>query len=371
MRKTKWEKIAAVVQDSIDRGDLKPGDRVPSERDLVEKWKVARMTAHKAMHDLQSRGLIVRTRGQGSVVSGGQPMKTSGHIALVFKYGNSAAEGQYLEAIQQALNGDRRLLMCLTGEKPQDEARHLEQMAQDACAIILNATCDPENTALIQRIADSGKPIVCIENAPDDLCADKVVSDNRGDTVSAMRFLFDQGHRRVAHLNELRLNMPVVRERYEGYLDAMASISQEDPRPLARLFVSPPNWDYLRQTVYDAMCAMLRLPEPPTAVFCLSAAYILALLDVCSELGISVPGEMEIVGYCERPPWAIGSAAYKVTRIVQPMHEMGTAAAARILSRLAGDTGPCEVTRLNSSLLPAEPSFRTALSDILVSGALI
>ena len=54
----KYLQIAAYIRDQIARGDLKPGDEVPSERELAEMWKVARPTAARA-------GVLAGSRARG------------------------------------------------------------------------------------------------------------------------------------------------------------------------------------------------------------------------------------------------------------------------------------------------------------------
>lgn len=51
----------------------RPGDRLPSERELSARWGIARMTARHAMDTLVAEGLAVRRQGSGTYVAP-QPM---------------------------------------------------------------------------------------------------------------------------------------------------------------------------------------------------------------------------------------------------------------------------------------------------------
>lgn len=53
----------------IERGELKAGDLVPSERELCEQLKISRMTVRAAMDELVRDGLLIRKHGSGTVVS--------------------------------------------------------------------------------------------------------------------------------------------------------------------------------------------------------------------------------------------------------------------------------------------------------------
>jgi GntR family transcriptional regulator len=64
----KYLQIAGYIRDQIVRGDLRPGDEVPSERELAATWGVARPTATKALEALRVQGLVVSHQGSGTYV---------------------------------------------------------------------------------------------------------------------------------------------------------------------------------------------------------------------------------------------------------------------------------------------------------------
>lgn len=61
--------IYADLEGRILSGELKPGDRVPSEQDLTAAYACARMTVNKALSELAGRGLVVRRRRAGTFVA--------------------------------------------------------------------------------------------------------------------------------------------------------------------------------------------------------------------------------------------------------------------------------------------------------------
>lgn len=66
----KYLQIAGYIRDQIVRGDLKPGDEIPSERALALAWNVARPTATKALETLRVQGLVESRQGAGTYVKG-------------------------------------------------------------------------------------------------------------------------------------------------------------------------------------------------------------------------------------------------------------------------------------------------------------
>jgi AcrR family transcriptional regulator len=68
-----YAQIAAELRDQIDKGTLAPGDRVPSTREITQRWGVAMATATKALAALRQEGVIRPIPGVGTVVVGRQP----------------------------------------------------------------------------------------------------------------------------------------------------------------------------------------------------------------------------------------------------------------------------------------------------------
>lgn len=62
--------LAQVLRATIRAAELEPGDKIPSEHELVGQHRVSRATANRALTILADEGLIVaRRRGTGSVVT--------------------------------------------------------------------------------------------------------------------------------------------------------------------------------------------------------------------------------------------------------------------------------------------------------------
>jgi len=61
--------IAESILERIESGELSPGSRLSSERDLGRTLRVTRATARQALKVLEDRGLLYRRRGQGTYVA--------------------------------------------------------------------------------------------------------------------------------------------------------------------------------------------------------------------------------------------------------------------------------------------------------------
>lgn len=70
----RYAAIKQSIRDAVRRGCLKPGDRVPSEAELVDQFGVSRMTANRALRELQAAGILVRRAGSGSFIAEAKPI---------------------------------------------------------------------------------------------------------------------------------------------------------------------------------------------------------------------------------------------------------------------------------------------------------
>src|ERR1700692_128604 len=66
-----FEQIVQRVEDSILRGQLKPGDQLPAERDLAQRFGVSRTAVREAVKTLREKGLVEAYSGRGTFVTNG------------------------------------------------------------------------------------------------------------------------------------------------------------------------------------------------------------------------------------------------------------------------------------------------------------
>lgn len=67
--KPRYQQLKDFIIEQISTGELRPADRVPSENELVESKSVSRMTANRALRELNDEGYVERVAGRGTFVS--------------------------------------------------------------------------------------------------------------------------------------------------------------------------------------------------------------------------------------------------------------------------------------------------------------
>lgn len=80
---SKFQSILLRIHEVIDEGNLKPGDRIPSERELVSRLQVGRSTVREALRALEFLGIITTRRGLGTFL---QPYRSHRLVDLLAYY---------------------------------------------------------------------------------------------------------------------------------------------------------------------------------------------------------------------------------------------------------------------------------------------
>lgn len=123
------DQIAETLEEMIADGRLKPGERLPAERELAVRLEVSRPSLREAIQKLNSKGLLSTRRGGGTFVCDGlEPSFVSPLLALLREMPESRFD--VLE-IRHALEGTAAYYAALRSTKEDQEriqARYREMI---------------------------------------------------------------------------------------------------------------------------------------------------------------------------------------------------------------------------------------------------
>jgi len=119
-----YQQIKSLLVQSLERGEWKPGEAIPSEMELAARFQVSQGTVRKAVDELAAENLLIRRQGKGTFVS------THHEPRVRFRFLRLApTEGEPQPAQSQILDVKRL-------RAPADMARRLELRAGDALIMI-------------------------------------------------------------------------------------------------------------------------------------------------------------------------------------------------------------------------------------------
>lgn len=64
-----YKQVLNILNEKISSGELKPGDKLPSEADLMHQFGVSRITIRGAISELVEDGILARSQGKGTFVA--------------------------------------------------------------------------------------------------------------------------------------------------------------------------------------------------------------------------------------------------------------------------------------------------------------
>jgi len=365
MNSVGWKNIASFFRSAIEEERLPDGAPLPSESQLAEEWNVSRMTVHRAMTELQKAGLVERKRRVGTVViSPNRPAaapstssRTSTTIAFLIDDQRDRMAIEYIQGVSTAIPEEYRLLLFNTQGIPEREAECLHQLQGEVDGILLFPINSYENIGIIEETIRQGVPVVSLDRVIDHPDVISVISDNFGDSLTALRYLRGRGHDRIAHFNWGPRDTPEispVQERYDAWKQIMEESGATAPQRWLRRYPQhvPADLEHLTLFAHDALFSMLHQPDPPTAVFCVNDYFLVALLNACADLGIVVPDQLEILSFNDGIQ-LMPRQARAVHRIVQRTHAIGREAMEILLARIKEEESPM-IVRMAADFYPAE-----------------
>jgi GntR family transcriptional repressor for pyruvate dehydrogenase complex len=100
-----FEQIVQQVEDSILSGQLKPGDQLPAERDLAQRFGVSRTAVREAVKTLREKGLVEAYSGRGTFVTNGTSQAIRQSLDLMIRI-NQQEGSAHLAELRLVLEPD-------------------------------------------------------------------------------------------------------------------------------------------------------------------------------------------------------------------------------------------------------------------------
>jgi GntR family transcriptional regulator, transcriptional repressor for pyruvate dehydrogenase complex len=82
-----YEQIVQQIEESILKGTLKPGDQLPAERELAQRFGVSRTAVREAVKALREKGLVEAYSGRGTFITNGTSQAMRQSLDLMMKVG--------------------------------------------------------------------------------------------------------------------------------------------------------------------------------------------------------------------------------------------------------------------------------------------
>jgi DNA-binding LacI/PurR family transcriptional regulator len=341
--------VAAIIEERVKDGTYAPGDRMPPERALAEEFGVSRRFARMAYAKLIDQGLLEKSHYRtpfvtlsGKASSSNQMIgaaEQNPHISLqtltavlpsnpLFPGGLSIVSG--IHKVLADTESAYRLMFLDTFHQDRQEVLRREEQAitmaleGGANGLIWWYYSDEEKVQeIIRRYPQI--PIVFIDRYPVGVHCDFIGIDDVESSRTAVDYLIDLGHTRIAHLMDPG-NYSTIVERAQGYRSALRSRGL----PVSEEMLVHLDWDERRMEI--AFDQLFSLPQPPTALFTSNDFIAHEFIQVAEANGVRVPDDLSVIGHGNIDRYTPRGF---LTSIEQPFEAIGRAAARVMLKRVS------------------------------------
>jgi LacI family transcriptional regulator len=155
---------------------------------------------------------------------------------------------------------------------------------------------------------------------------DRVSADDERIAWDATTYLHFKGHRRIATISGPPSAEPGA-SRLAGYVNAINNLGLEPDPKLCAV------GDWSRESGMAALYRLLDQAVPPSAIFCANDLMAIGALDAAVESGLSVPGDIAIVGVDDIEAASLVRPGLTTVRV--PSQEIGRIAGDLLLHRIA------------------------------------
>lgn len=353
-----YESVYTALLEQIRTGKLQPGERLPTEKVLAERFEVSRITIQKAMGMLVQDGYIVRHPGRGSFVSAdaGHTEKEGGEseageifrvIGLVMEDFAASFGIELLKAIEEEADKFGYVLCVKRSCGDQDrEKKMLESLRRMKVAglIVMPTHAQHYNTEILKMVGE-GMPVVFVDRYLEGLPVPFVGTDNKKAIRELMEYLLQKGYRRMALFTAPETDAVSLKERIEGFSEKCREYNlecgEETDRMTGYLLDSIrstiPDLKSVQRTDADIERIRRFLEEHKDLEAVIAAEFDIAVLteQVCRQIGIKVPEELLIT--CFDGPISTYND-YTYTHVRQDEEGIGKKAVQILMNLMQGKT---------------------------------
>jgi DNA-binding LacI/PurR family transcriptional regulator len=323
----KYRQLVERYQSQIESGELQPGDRLPSLKEMSAQQGLSRPTVEKAYAFLEREGLIEKLHGAGVFVRQPRSRSTQGVIGLSgdgFNFaGNSHYWGQILGGAREAAANAGVQLLIL------DSASYDGWEKADGVLV-----CDWDDKRKPRKKLP-GLPIVSLMTPIPGTAS--VVADDHGATYSATEHLIQLGHRRIGFLHGYE--NALMRNRISGYQKALQDNGIRARKDWMRCLRG--HYDVGARFTTEARKNMLLWLRDGwnelgcTALLCHNDETATGVIETLTQAGFRVPEDVSVFGfdgteYCElvRP---------RLSSVEIPLREIGAAGVELLLQQIEAE----------------------------------
>jgi len=354
----KYYQLANILEDKINKGNLKQGDMILSNPKLMQKYAVSQNTVRQAIALLVQKGILYTDQGRGTFVSvlSNNKTKTSALIGLIV----SSIDSPFILGIAFAIESEvhRRGYNILLGNTNSDFRKikkYITSFAKrnvDGIILVTHTTnkdseYERKNMTLVRLMKKFSMPFVFFDGYLETIETDCVLIDNEEAGFVLTEHLIKQGYRKIAFIKSSY--MTSVRDRIKGYKRALQQYGLKFNK---KQIINERNF----KDITCAVNAMLNSNLNFDSIVCVHDTLAVKVANIIKKKGLNVPCDIGLVGFDDNAVFL--NASMPITSIRQPVDKIGIQAADLMIDKIEGKIKKARRIILKSKLVVRASSLR-------------
>ena len=310
--KPKYEIIKEALLERIRTGQFSSDAVFCTEKMLSEQYEVSRITAKRAIEDLEQQGILYRKRGVGSFVSQKIPPVSSSAsetdskskmVSLLLPFATTQGNiSETIGSLSAALAEKGYFLSIhITGSSSPKERATLELLrSQNIAGLVYYPKRDNIHLEQLNDFLFANRPVVIIDKQTDCPYLNNVVCDNYDGGRQLTRHLLEQGHRNIAFFTTAPLSeTSSVRDRFGGFLhETKAAGIMPDSRQLITWPHALSTEDALSTEITPFQQQLLILRQNGITALLAENDQVAELIFLaCRTIGLRIPEDLCLCGF--------------------------------------------------------------------------
>jgi GntR family transcriptional regulator of arabinose operon len=356
-----YQQLATIIRKQVLYGEIKPGDKLPSEYELVNLYQISRSSVRQGLDILVAEGLVERVHGKGNFISNWRSSNNEGGIiGLLVPYQRLSLFPNIISGIETAAK-DRGFTLTVSymGKDDREEKETVTRLRnQKAAGFVIYPRNNIAYDEMIWQMSEEGFPFVLVDRYFTELPCSYVGVDNLTAVYQLVTYLIDLGHREIGFISPRDTNTTSIRERYAGYRNALRhhGIEYNDDwlRWSPSSLYSPINPEKGEEMEINFFREYFRGQKLPTALIAVNDYTAYLIFNAAKAEGIKIPEDLTLVGF-DNDEFARFNEV-PLTTVEQPYREVGARAANLLIDKIKGISSTADRILLPTRLIVRQSS---------------
>jgi DNA-binding LacI/PurR family transcriptional regulator len=235
------------------------------------------------------------------------------------------------------------VILCNGDDDSEKELNYLKVLRSSRVDGIIIAPTG-KNAGYINNLLQSNIKIVLVDRLIGGVDCDAVLVDNEQGAYTAVEYLIDKGYKKIAIIDGF-IDRTTGKERLKGYLRALNENNIQRNDDFIKIK------DFKKGSGIVFANELLENKNKPEAIFVANLDLTLGAILSIKRLGLKIPDDIAVIGF-DDSDWA-QILEPPLTTISQPVYDLGTTAAERLIKNIENDNSKREklIVTLNTKLI--------------------